>query len=187
MSNEESSVLSVQLSDPVRSSNVLYVPYAVASLPTVGYLVPTTVPRATGGVVTVYGSGFAADHRCLFHPAPVTADIVVESPSVISCVVPPSEALGGLSVYRLQVVNSSGYAHPTDIADAVNVTFIEAPSIVSYAPTFMEVAPFTSKLNCKLTILNVFNIFNISNLCMFASALKTVRIEGVRAGRSLWI
>ena len=85
--------------------------------------------------------GFAADHRCLFHPTSVTTQIVdFISDSIISCIVPPSAALSGVSSYKLQVVNSSGYAHPIDIHDAVDITFIDVPSIISYSPTFIEMS-----------------------------------------------
>eukprot|EP01084_Bolivina_argentea_P276842 472468_1 len=140
VSNDQNTYLSVQLSDNIRISNILYISYVFASLPTIGYIEPNVIRRATGEIITVYGSGFSINHQCLFYPTQITAPIITyTSNSIISCFVPPSTALTDLNAYKLQIVNSSGYAHPTDINDAIDLIYIETPYIKSYVPTFVEV------------------------------------------------
>lgn len=56
-SGQKDSVLTVQLTDSIRHSNIWTVPFVIASLPSIGYIEPAMVERNTGGLITVYGSG----------------------------------------------------------------------------------------------------------------------------------
>lgn len=146
--DQDTHYTSVRLSDSIRSSNMLYSPYVCASLPTVGDISPDKVRRTTGAVITVHGSGFDTDHRCLFYPTAIT------TPMINSCWVPPSDALSGLASYSLQIVNSSGYVHPTDLADAVSISYIETPVIVSFAELCEEVPDADSPVGVALEVQN---------------------------------